>query len=223
MLLRGAGDDVLVDFGASSMVGLKRAGIDASSLKWVAISHLHGDHFGGLPFLILDGQFSRREATLTVAGPPGIEERVTALMEAMFPGSSTVQRRFEVEFRALGGSDPVELGPARVRAVEVDHASGAPSLALRLEYAGKVVAYSGDTAWTEALVEIASGADLFVCEGYTLERQIRYHMDVRSLLEHLGGIGCRRLVLTHLGPDMLAQRGTLDLEFAEDGMIVEIA
>ena len=223
MLLRGAGDDVVIDLGASSLVGLKRAHIDTASLKWIAISHLHGDHFGGLPFLVLDGQFSRREETLTIAAPAGAEQRVTALMEASFPGSSTVQRKFDVVYKELHHGEWVELGPARITCREVDHVSGAPSLALRIEYGGRVVAYSGDTAWTDSLVELAHHADLFVCEGYTLTRPIRYHMDVTTLLSHLGEIGCRRMIVTHMGPDMLANRGAVEVEFAEDGLLVEIA
>ena len=39
------------------------------------VSHLHGDHFGGLPFPILDGQFSRRPGPLAVVGPPGMAAR----------------------------------------------------------------------------------------------------------------------------------------------------
>jgi ribonuclease BN (tRNA processing enzyme) len=68
--------------------------VDPGSIDAVAVTHLHGDHFGGLPFLILDGQFTRRVAPLRVLGPPGIAARLTQTMEALFPGSSRVTRRF---------------------------------------------------------------------------------------------------------------------------------
>jgi ribonuclease BN (tRNA processing enzyme) len=68
----------------------------------VAVTHLHGDHFGGLPFLILYGQFSRRSAPVQVAGPPGVRTRLAEAMEALFPGSSQAQRRFPVEVTGLG-------------------------------------------------------------------------------------------------------------------------
>jgi ribonuclease BN (tRNA processing enzyme) len=61
-------------------------------LDIILLSHLHGDHFGGLPFLILDAQFSRRTRPLVIAGPPGVEARVRDAMEVLFPGSSAVQR-----------------------------------------------------------------------------------------------------------------------------------
>jgi ribonuclease BN (tRNA processing enzyme) len=92
---------VLLDCGASSLVAMKRLGVDAGSIDAVALSHLHGDHFGGLPFLVLDGQFSRRERPLLVARSPGTRERVTQAMEVLFPGASRVERRFDLRFLEL--------------------------------------------------------------------------------------------------------------------------
>lgn len=94
---------VLVDCGATSLTALKLAGLDPGEVSTVVVSHLHGDHFGGLPFLVLDGQFSRRARPLRVLGPPGLRDRLTTAMETLFPGSSSVERRFVV--------DVVELDP----------------------------------------------------------------------------------------------------------------
>jgi ribonuclease BN (tRNA processing enzyme) len=188
----------------------------------VLLTHLHGDHFGGVPFLVLDGQFARRERPLVVAGPPGTAERVPAAMDVLFPGSSRAARRFATDLIELAPRVPTAIGPVRVAAFPVEHASGAPSLALRLEWAGKVVAYSGDTEWCEALVDAGRGADLFVCEAYTFDRRIRYHLDHGTLARHLGRIGARRVILTHLGPEMLARRAEAVAECSEDGLTVEV-
>ena len=88
MLLESEGFRCVVDCGASSLIALKRAAIDPNEIDTILITHLHGDHFGGIPFLVLDGQFSRRSRNLLVAGPPGLTERVTQAMEVFFPGSS---------------------------------------------------------------------------------------------------------------------------------------
>jgi ribonuclease BN (tRNA processing enzyme) len=220
--LSGAGEPLLIDCGASSLVALKQAHVDPGEISGVMLSHLHGDHFGGVPFLILDGQFSRRTRPLVIAGPPGVGPRVEAAMEVFFPGATRVARRFAVEFVELDERVASRVGPATVTAFLVEHASGAPSYALRVEYGGKVIAYSGDTEWTESLVEAARGADLFVCEAYTFDRKIRYHLDYRTLAEHLPQIGCRRLIITHMGPDMLARLGEVDVEHAEDGHTVRL-
>ena len=87
--LSGAGEgSLLLDCGASSLVGLKRLALDPSEIGWVLLTHLHVDHFGGVPFLVLDGQFSRRARPLVVAGPAGVGARMHAAMELFFPGST---------------------------------------------------------------------------------------------------------------------------------------
>src|SRR5215207_220948 len=212
LLLRGGGGDVLLDCGATSLVAMKRARVDPSGIGHVIVSPLHGDHFGGLPFLVLDGQFSQRVQPLRIAGPPGVRERVESAMEVFFPGSTTVTRRFEVGYSELGDRIPVRVGPVTVTPYAVDHASGAPAHALRVEYGGKVIAYSGDTAWTDALIDVARGADLFICECYSFDKDVRYHLAYRRLLPERHRLDCRRIVLTHLGADMLAHVDEADLE-----------
>ena len=201
---------------------MKRAGVDPGTVGAVLLSHLHGDHFGGVPFLILDGQFGRRARPLVVAGPPGTRARVEAAMEVFFPGSTSVTRRFAVEFVELPPRAATVVGPVVVTGLPVEHASGAPPYALRVQWAGRVVSYSGDTEWTESLVEAANGADLFVCEAYTWQTPRRYHLDFGTLATHRGRLGCRRLVVTHMGPEMLAHRAEAGVECAEDGMVIAL-
>src|SRR5437879_12248931 len=144
---------------------MRRFGVDPLAIDAVLLSHLHGDHFGGVPFLILDGQFKHRTRPLFVVGPPGVEARVRETMEVLFPGSTRVARRFETRFVELADRVTVEVGPVRVTGFAVIHASGAPPFALRVAGHGKVIAYSGGTEWTEGLVDAARGADLFIAEA----------------------------------------------------------
>jgi ribonuclease BN (tRNA processing enzyme) len=218
--LSGPSEPVLIDCGASSLIALKRAELDPAEVGHVLLTHLHGDHFGGLPFLILDGQFSRRTRALVVGGPPGVRERVEAAMEVFFPGSSRVDRRFAVEFVELQEAVRIQVGPAGVTPFVVEHASGAPAHALRVEYGGKVIAYSGDTEWTETLLDAARGADLFVCEAYFFDRRIKYHLDYQTLCENRQHLDCRRIVLTHMSASMLERQTDADMECAADGQVI---
>jgi ribonuclease BN (tRNA processing enzyme) len=218
--VRSDGTAFLLDCGTSSLIALRRAGIDPSGIDVVLLSHLHGDHFGGLPFLVLDGQFRHRTRALTVAGPPGVEARVRAAMEILFPGSSTVQRRFGLEFVELTARREHRLGPLAVTPYDVVHPSGAPPFALRVTCDGRTIGYSGDTEWTDALVDAARDADLFICEAYGFAKRVKYHLDYRTLAEHRQRLGCRRLILTHLGEEMLGHLPLPDVEWAEDGQRV---
>jgi ribonuclease BN (tRNA processing enzyme) len=208
---------LLLDCGASSLIAMRRFGVDPQAIDTVILSHLHGDHFGGVPFLVLDGQFKRRTRPLLVAGPPGVEKRVREAMEVFFPGSTRIERKFETRFVELADRVAVEAGPVHVTGYEVSHASGAPPFALRITGEGKVVTYSGDTEWTESLVDAVQGADLFIAEALSYDRRIRYHLDLATLLEHRSRLDCRRLIVTHMGEDVLARLDGLAVEAAEDG------
>lgn len=220
--VRAPAGHALLDCGVTSLVALKRLGIDPGTIDVVLVTHLHGDHFGGLSFLILDGQFSRRTRPLTVAGPPGLGERLRQAMEALFPGSSGVERRFAVDVVELPERVETAIGAFRVTAFGVDHASGAPAYALRLRAGDATIAVSGDTAWTDALLEAAHEADLFLCEAYTFEREVRYHLPYSALRARRHRLTCRRLLLTHPSPDLLAHRADLADALADDGMTVEL-
>jgi ribonuclease BN (tRNA processing enzyme) len=213
---------LLIDCGASSLIAMKREGVDPGDVSVVLLSHLHGDHFGGVPFLILDAQFSRRTRPLLIAGPPGVRGRVEAAMEVLFPGSSSTPRKFDVEFIELAHRQAARVGPAEVTAFPVVHASGAPPFALRVEYGGRVIAYSGDTEWTESLVDAARGADVFVCEAYTFDRPVKFHLDYKTVEAHAERLGTRRIILTHMGRDMLAREGEVRFERAHDGLVVRV-
>jgi len=215
-------DPVLLDCGATSLSALRTLGLEPGEIAAVFVSHLHGDHFGGLPFLILDGQFTRRTRPLTVAGPPGLARRLTEAMECLYPGSSTVTRRFEVR--------TVELTPGRAASVSgvlvtgwaVDHPSGGPALALRAGLGERVIAYTGDTAWTDALVDAADGADLLIAEAYRMDKTVPYHLRHADLTAHRHQLTSQRVVLTHMGAEVLGRGGELDFEAAHDGLVLDI-
>lgn len=220
LALETGGTRYLIDCGASSLIAMRRFGIDPVSVDSVLVSHLHGDHFGGLPFLILDAQFRRRTQDLRIFGPPGIGERLAAAMEVLFPGSSTVERRFRTTFTEFGDRQALLVDRLAVTPYQVVHASGAPPFALRIVVGQKTIAYSGDTQWTECLPEVARGADVFLCEAYAFDKTMRYHLDFRTLTAHRGELDCRRLVLTHMSDDMLSRLPDLDVESATDGMSI---
>lgn len=215
----GSPAHTLVDCGATSMVALRAQEIEPNAIETVLVTHLHADHFGGLPFLILDGQFRRRTADLTIVGPPGTRDRLTAAMEAGFPGSSDVRRRFAVHVREHVDRKTYDTGRCTVTPYEVRHASGAPAYALRVSDGTGTVAYSGDTEWTDALIDASADADVFLCEGYS-PAPVKWHLDLGSLAANRERLACRRLVLTHLSPAALDS----DLsawETAYDGLMLE--
>jgi ribonuclease BN (tRNA processing enzyme) len=220
--LESGGEPLLIDCGATTLVAMKRLGIDSTSIGLVLLSHLHGDHFGGLPWLILDGQFAKRTKPLVIAGPERTEERFLTAFEALYPGAPGAERPFEVSVVELPEREPCQLGPAIVTMFPVIHVAGTFPHALRIEYGGKVIAFSGDTEWTDVLFEVADGADVFVCECQEYERSVPGHLNYVTLAEKRPQLGCRRLIINHMGEAMLGRLDELDVEASEDGLTIEV-
>jgi ribonuclease BN (tRNA processing enzyme) len=218
----GARVNFLIDCGASSLPALKRLAIAGDDIDLILITHFHGDHFAGLPFLLLDAQFTRRARPLVIAGPHGIETRLTQVMEALFEHSSKTIQKFALSVVALEPGETQAFGAVKVTPFPVVHgSSGGPFLAYRIEAEGRVIAYSADTEWTETLIPLARDADLFIAEAYYYDKVVKNHLSLKTLEAHLPEIKPKRLVLTHMSDDMLGRLGALDYTTASDGMIVE--
>jgi ribonuclease BN (tRNA processing enzyme) len=219
----GASSNLLIDCGASSLPALKRSGIVRNDIELILITHFHGDHFAGLPFLLLDAQFSRRTKPLVIAGPEGIETRLTQVMEALFEHSSKTQQKFELSVLPLKPREARSFGGITVTPYPVVHGnSGGPFLGYRIEAEGRVIAYTADTEWTDTLVPLGHNADLFIAEAYTFETNVRNHLSLKSLEAHLAEIAPKRLILTHMSDDMLSRLDSLPYTAAHDGLVVDV-
>jgi ribonuclease BN (tRNA processing enzyme) len=225
-LLETARAKLLVDCGASSLVGLKALGIDPNGIDAILLSHLHGDHFGALPFLLLDAQFlARRDRPLLIAGPPGTAARVDQIMEAFFPRSTENKWRFSWKVMEIEIGRATDVLGHSVTTTQVLHFSGAPSTALRLSDGERLFAYSGDTEWADALRDVAEGADLFVIECYGYSGKLSGHLTWEVLKPRLPDLRARRVMITHMNTDMLArveEARAAGVLIAHDGAVVDI-
>ncbi len=224
--VRSTPSTFLIDCGASSLVGMRRLGIEPNDIDTVFVTHLHGDHFGGLPWLLIDAQYvSKRTRPLVVTGPRGIEARFLTAAEALYPGVTTAERGFELTFREYEEQTPLEVGGVSVTPFEVKHPSGAPPYALRFALDGKVVAFTGDTGWVDTLCQVAQGADLFISECFQYDVTIPIHLDYATIDANHARLGAKRVLLTHMGEAMLQAAGKIDRSrylVAEDGMILDL-
>ncbi len=216
---------LLVDCGASALPALKAQEIDPNRVDAIVLSHLHGDHFGGLPFFLLDAQFlARREKPLLIAGPPGTRARIDAALEVFFAKSTGSKWRFPWRVDEIAVGVEADLLGHSLVTTDVVHQSGAPSTALRLSDGERVFAYSGDTEWTDALLPIAADADLFICECYAYAGKLTGHMSWEILQSKIAGLRAKRLMLTHMNPTVLARLDDVKAAgvlIAEDGLQLE--
>jgi len=224
MLVESEAMRFLLDCGASSLIAMKQHGVSPNSIDTILITHLHADHFGGLPFFILDAQFSKRRTPLTIAGPSGLGRRLPEAMDVFFPGSSKIVQQFDIRVLELEPRARAIIGNLAVTPYVVcdRHVRNTPSFALRVEVDGQTLTYSGDADWCPELAEAASEADLFVCEAYFYEKEIRYHINLKTLEKHLPEIRAKRVILTLMSNDMLIRSNTIRYEMAEDGKIIDL-
>jgi len=225
-LVQSASTSFLVDCGATAIIGCSRLGIDPNTIPTVFISHLHGDHFAGLVWWLLYSQHvGKRTTPLTVIGPKDIEARFITAAEVFFPGSTGVQRKYDLTFREYAKGAPLDEGAVRVETFEVKHPSGAPPYALRFEVDGRVLSFTGDTDWVENLVLAGKDADLYIMECYQFDGAPRYHMAWKTIEANLDRIGAKRTMLTHMAKVMLDRRHEVTdprIVLAEDGLTLEI-
>lgn len=223
--LTGETTNLLIDCGASSLIALKKAGVDRNAIDAICFTHFHADHFGGVPFFMLDAQFTtRRTRPLVLTGPPGLAKWYERVMETAFPGSSKIKPKFDLELRELAAGQDTRIGDVVVRAFQALHGPpGGPYHCLRIEAEGRAVAYTGDTEWCDGVADAARDADLFVAEAYFFDKRIVTHLSLSDLEAHSAELRPRRLVLTHMSDDMLGRLGALPYETAEDGKVLEIA
>lgn len=213
----------IIDCGASSLVALNKMGIDHNTIDAIVLTHLHGDHFGGVPFFILDAMLrSKRDRPLTIAGPRETETRLGVVEEALFPGMQTMTPKFDLDVREVPVMNETTIGPMKITTFPAAHTGATNPTSVRVEIAGKVVAYTGDSAWTKHMPALAEDADLFVCECYFYSKSIPHHLNYPDIVEHRAELKAKRMVLTHFSREMYPHRDDVDEETAFDGKIIEL-
>lgn len=212
----------LVDCGSSALIGLQRYGLPAKDIDAIFISHLHGDHFGGIPYILLEGCFaSKRKSPLLLVGPAGLQERVEAACEALYRGTLSDGYGFPVNYLTLDPQHPLSYGPLRVSCFPVNHGSSL-AYGLKISTGEKTISYTGDSEWTENLVTLAKGSDLLIAECVAYQHPVPSHLDFLTLQKNRERLDCKRLVLTHLGPEMLERINSLKMEVLQDGQTLEL-
>jgi len=219
--LEATGASLLLDCGGSSLPAIKKY-MDPATLQAIAISHLHGDHFGGVPYFLMEQYFAGRKVPLAIGGPRELQQRATRAGEALYKdffGKITID--YGLSFVTLKET-PVSLGGADVSALPVKHVAESDPHGLRVKIDGKLIAYSGDARFSDELLAVAKGADLFICESTNFSKSDPAHLSYKELIANRAKIDCGRIILTHLGAESQAHINEMELEVAQDGMLLTL-
>jgi ribonuclease BN (tRNA processing enzyme) len=163
-----------------------------------------------------------RSRPLAVYGPRDTQRRVEALYAALYEDAAHKPAAFAVRYTEVVPGATTPADGVRIVSFRVPHVSDLVCLGYRLEIADRTILYSGDSAWTDEFVAQARGADLFLCECSTYETRIPIHISYPEIAAHAAQLGCRRVVLTHLGSEPLRHLDEISLECARDGMTIDL-
>ncbi len=216
-----AGNSILLDCGSTTNVALHRNKVNLNSIKAIILTHFHGDHFGGIPYFLLDAQWnSKRDDALTIVGPVGVEEKVRKLMEVTYPSIALEDMYYPLEFVEYRTGATFELFDLKISSFPMLHS--APSLphGLRIEQGDKIVAFTGDTGWTEEIIPLSDQADVLITECAGLDSSSPRHLNFETLQENLDRITAKKLILTHI-TDATGLQSSDRITLAEDNTIMQ--
>jgi len=221
-LVKSQKNNFLIDCGASSLVELKRLGYSTRNIDFIIISHFHGDHYGGLPFFLLDKFFNeKRERELPIVSPKGGRDRILDSVKAFYPAACQKIESMDIHFMEYE-SGPVTIDGIKINSLPVIHAEPSRPHAIKIEVEDKIISYSGDTEWTENLVEISKGADLFICECNNYDQRGPGHMDYLTLIQKFKSFDCKNIALTHLGESMIQNQNEIEMRVLSDGEVIDL-
>ncbi|RYY37964.1 MAG: MBL fold metallo-hydrolase [Sphingobacteriaceae bacterium] len=211
----------LIDCGASAVHGLKQQNIKLNKIDTILITHFHGDHYGGVPFLLLEMAVYKRKKPITIVTPPGGRENISALLHLLYPGSKVLEN-LNIKFIEYNSDEEIYVNYITLKAFAVIHTPEAMPHGLRISVDDRIISYSGDTEWTDSLFELSQYADLFICECNFFSTQVKNHMNYQALKIKLPLLQCEKLLLTHFDNEMLQNMSAVVVPCAKEGMVVEL-
>lgn len=218
---------ILIDFGPDVMRSMMSLGLDPDRVDTLFLTHLHGDHFAGWPFLLLHWLFThRRTRPVDVIGPSGTRERLEGVADLCYREFLSSRREFEVRYHELpiGEASQGET-PDGVRFEALPLMHHPSSLGYRIDGLPGRLAISGDTEWCDNLVRLVSETDVAIIECTNLELAPGSHLSLDRIRRDADQLETARLVLTHL-PDSVAASIAADplagAIAAYDGLTIEL-
>ncbi|MBN1567971.1 MAG: MBL fold metallo-hydrolase [Acidobacteria bacterium] len=222
-LLQHPEGELLLDCGPTILASLNRHGLSAEAIDAILLTHFHGDHIAGLPFLFLHYiNIEPRSRLLKIVGPPEVERRVMEIFRAMYADTAAEPLPFALEFVEMKPGERRIFGGAEIDAFRTVHQEDPPSLGFKIRAGDRKIIYVGDSGWSEDLIKHTQGADLFLCECSFFETRYETHLDYPRIAENAGRFGAKRIILTHLGQEVLDRQEEVALEMAQDGLVIDL-
>jgi len=181
-LLRFKRVNILLDCGATILNSLYTYKVDPNDIDVIVVSHFHGDHIGGFPFLLLKSVYKlNRVKKLKIIGPIGLKNRLESLIEAMYSGNGEKMLSQDyVEIIELEVGRKIDLEGVRLNYFEANHGNSREACGVFLTYGENSFVYSGDTSMTNQLMDNLKNAQVALLECST-EKELKGHLNRQDI------------------------------------------
>jgi len=213
----------LLDCGPSTLSELKKRNIDTNKINFILNTHMHGDHYGGIPYLLLDLDINYQLDNFLIVGPEGINQRLFQLQDLLYPGYNFDRFKFKVNFEEMIPYKEFNLNNINIKAFLMSHSSYSYCLGYKIGYKNKFIAYTGDTSWTDEIINLSDNTELFIidCSFYNKNSKVA-HTSYEEILENLNKLNTKNILLTHLSKDAFDNIDKINHTIAYDGMKIII-
>ncbi len=186
-----------------ALMSLNRLGVDPNAVEAVVLSHHHGDHFLGLPFLLLHWKYLGRTAPVRIVGPAESEAVTRQVCERVYPGLIG-SHGYELEWLTATPGTPVQIGELTVESVPVKHDPKLENLGFACEIGGRRFGYTGDSALCDAVLDLARRSEVLVTECASRAEQLPIHMNLVDDVPvvHAALAPGASLLITHINSDV---------------------
>lgn len=218
----------LIDCGPTSLTAMKQLGLPVQQLQGILLTHAHGDHFGGVPFVLLDLMMAEREAPFWIMAPPHLITHLQEWNELCYPGIFA-KAAFPIHWLPIEGEPRAIPGTGiMVYPFAMNHQTSRLCHGYQVHLPEeKIVAYTGDTAWCDNLELLARDTDLLICESSYVSPPPEYikHLCYQEIQARKADLKTRHLILTHMGEEMLkfVAEGKSEFDAAYDGLTIDLS
>ena len=177
-------DYILIDVPNGIIKYLKRLGFDILKIDTILITHLHGDHFFDLPFLMLGKYFNHDKTPIKVICPYGTVKKLKYLFRLGFPYDfRKVMNSTNIEFIEHKGRSTIQVGDYLIESRRVRHGKIKPAFGYIVHKDGKSVGFSGDSMYCPMIDEIVENSDISILDMSLKAEGNRSHMGYLDIKE----------------------------------------
>ncbi len=186
---------LMLDCGFTAPMGFWKQGLEVDALDGIWVSHFHGDHFLGLPAILVRFLEEGRKKALTILGQKGIKDLILNSLDIAYPNFYK-KLQFQLVFSEIEPNKDYDIFGLNLKSAESAHSQR--NLALRIDFPGKSIYYSGDGSPTRESLTLAKGSDLIVQETFSIEAEIFGHGTVLGAIKMAHEGKSAHLALVHI-------------------------